>query len=83
MLMFSSCNSKLFAVRHIHYPVNPSNAYFHTDAVGLHLVPSSDHRHLVIITASRQCRHLVIITELRNYRHLVITYSLKERNNVN
>ena len=23
--MFSSCNPKFFAVRHIHYPVNPSN----------------------------------------------------------
>ncbi len=30
---------KFFEVRHIHYPVNPSNAYFRTDAV----VPSSDH----------------------------------------
>ena len=37
--MFSSCNPKFFAVRHIHYPVNSSNDYFHTDAV----VPSSDH----------------------------------------
>ena len=45
--MFSSCNSKFFAVRHIHYSVNPSNAYFHTGAV----VPSSDHCHLVIIAA--------------------------------
>ena len=39
MLIFSSCNPKLFAVRHIHYPVNPSSAHFQTDAV----VPSSDH----------------------------------------
>ena len=39
MLMFSSCNPNLFAVRHIHYPVNPSSDHFHTDAV----VPSSDH----------------------------------------
>ena len=39
--MFSSCNSKFFAVRHIHYPVNPSSDHFHTDAV----VPSSDHCH--------------------------------------
>ena len=40
MLMFS-CNPKLFAVRHIHYPVNPSSDHFHTvtDAV----LPSSDH----------------------------------------
>ena len=37
--MFSFCNPKFFAVRHIHYPVNTSNDYFHTDAV----VPSSDH----------------------------------------
>ena len=37
--MFSSSNPKFFAVRRIHYPVNPSNDYFHTDAV----VPSSDH----------------------------------------
>ena len=37
--MFSSCNPKLFAVKHIHYPVNPSSDNFHTDAV----VPSSDH----------------------------------------
>ena len=33
MLMFSSCNPKLFAVRHIHYPVNPSSEHFHTEAV--------------------------------------------------
>ena len=39
MLMFSSCNPKLFTVRHIHYPVNPSSDHLHTDAV----VPSSDH----------------------------------------
>ena len=39
MSMFSSCNPKFFAVRHIHYSVNPSNDHFHTDAV----VPSSDH----------------------------------------
>ena len=37
--MFSSCNPKLFAVRHIHYPVNPSSGNCHTDTV----VPSSDH----------------------------------------
>ena len=36
--MFSSCNPKLFAVGHIHYPVNPSSVHFHTEAV----VPSSD-----------------------------------------
>ena len=39
MLVFSSCNPQLFAVRHIHNPVNPSNDHSHTDAV----VPSSDH----------------------------------------
>ena len=39
MLMFSSCNPKFFAVRHIHYPVNPLSDHFPTDAV----VPSSDH----------------------------------------
>ena len=39
MLMFSSCNPKFFAVRHIHYPVKPSSDHFHTDTV----VPSSDH----------------------------------------
>ena len=39
MLMFSSCNPKFFAVRHIQYPVNPSSYHFHTDAE----VPSSDH----------------------------------------
>ena len=43
--MLSSCNPKLFAVRHIHYPVNPPNDYFHTDAV----VPSSDHCHTEIV----------------------------------
>ena len=32
-------NPKLVAVRHIHYPANPSSDHFHTDAV----VPSSDH----------------------------------------
>ena len=36
--MFSSCNPKFFAVKHIHYPVNPSSDHFHTYAV----VPSSD-----------------------------------------
>ena len=34
-----SCNLKLFAVRHIHYPGNPSSDHFHIDAA----VPSSDH----------------------------------------
>ena len=37
--MFSSCNPKFVAVKHIHYPVSPSSDHFHTDAV----VPSSDH----------------------------------------
>ena len=37
--MFSSCNSKLFAVRNIHYPGNPSSDHFPNDAV----VTSSDH----------------------------------------
>ena len=37
--MFSSCNPKFFAVRHIHYPVNTSSDHFHTDAI----LPSSDH----------------------------------------
>ena len=36
--MFSSCNPKFFAARHIRNPVNPSSDHFHTDAV----VPSSD-----------------------------------------
>ena len=53
--MFASCNPKFFAVRHIHYPVNPSNDYFHTYAV----VPSSDHCRTEIVL------HLVIITALR------------------
>ena len=37
--MFSSCNPKCFAVKHIHYPVNPSSDHFHVDAV----VSSSDY----------------------------------------
>ena len=37
--MFSSCNPEFFAVRHIHYPVNPSSDHFHTDGA----VPCSDH----------------------------------------
>ena len=37
--MFCSCNPKFFAVRHIHYPVNPSSDHFHTDCA----VPCSDH----------------------------------------
>ena len=37
--MFSSCNPKFFAVRHILYPVNPSSDHFYTDAV----LPPSDH----------------------------------------
>ena len=36
--MFSSCNPKFFAIRHIHYPVKPSSDHLLTDAV----VPSSD-----------------------------------------
>ena len=62
--MFSSCNPKFFAVRHIHYPVNLSSDHFHTDAV----VPSGGHClngqycHLVIITVLTMWRHLVIIT---------------------
>ena len=31
--MFSSCNPKFFAVRHIQYPVNTSSDHFHSDAV--------------------------------------------------
>ena len=31
--MFSSCNPKCVAVKHIRYPVNPSSDHFHTDAV--------------------------------------------------
>ena len=53
--MFSSCNPEFFAVRHIHYPVNPSNDYFHTDAV----VPSSDHCRTEIVLPP------VIISALR------------------
>ena len=50
--MFSSCNPKFFAVRHIHYPVNPSNDYFHTDAV----VPSSDHYCIdLVVPSSDHC----------------------------
>ena len=41
MLMYFSCNPKFSAVRHIHYPVNPSSDHFYTDEV----VPSSDHCH--------------------------------------
>ena len=41
MLMFSSCNPKFCAIRHIHYPVNPFSDPFHADAV----VPSSEHCH--------------------------------------
>ena len=33
MSMFSSCNPKFFADRHIHYPANPPSDHFHTDAV--------------------------------------------------
>ena len=49
--MFSSCNLKFFAVRHIHYPVNPSSDHFHTDAV----LPSSDH------CALRQCVCIICV----------------------
>ena len=50
---FSSCNSKFFAVRHIHYPVNPSIDHFHTKAV----VPSSDHYRIetVLPPSDRYC----------------------------
>ena len=47
--MFSSCNPKFFAVRHIHYPMNPSSDHFHTDAV----VPSSDHDRTETVPPSR------------------------------
>ena len=33
MLLLSSCKPKFFAVRQIHYPVNPSSDHFLTDAV--------------------------------------------------
>ena len=89
--MFSSCNLKFSAVRHIHYPVNPSSDHFNTDAV----VPSSDHCctetvlpssalrqyaycQLVIITALRQYRHLVIITASILQCHLVIIDALRQ-----
>ena len=39
MLMFSSSNPNVFAVRNIYYPVNTSSDNFHTDGV----VSSSDH----------------------------------------
>ena len=39
MLTFSPCNPKFFAVRHIHYPVNPSRDHFYTNVV----LPPSDH----------------------------------------
>ena len=41
MLMFSSCNTKFFAARHIHYPDNTSSDHCVSDAV----VPPSDHCH--------------------------------------
>ena len=50
--MFSSCKPKFFAIRHIHYPVNPSSAHFHTDAV----VPSSEH-----------CRTETVLPPSENY----------------
>ena len=37
--------SRVFLLQHIHYPVNPSNDYFHIDTV----VPSSDHCHTEIV----------------------------------
>ena len=40
--MFSACSPKFFAVRHIHYPLNPSSEHFHTDAV---VAPSDYWRH--------------------------------------
>ena len=56
MLMFSFGNPKFFAVRHIHYPVNPSSDHFHTDAV----VPSSDH--CLTKTVLPPCDHYCIET---------------------
>ena len=50
MLMFSSSNPKLFAVRH--YPVNPCSDHFQTDTV----VPSSDHcRTETVLPPSDHC----------------------------
>ena len=51
MLMFSSCNTKFFAVRHVNYPVNPSADHFHTDAG----VPSSDHCRTVLPPSDHDC----------------------------
>ena len=53
--MFSSCNTKFFAVRHIYYPVDPSNDYFHTDEV----VPSSDHcrTDILLPPSDHYCMH--------------------------
>ena len=49
--MFSSCNLKFSAVRHIHYPVNPSSDHFHTDAV----VPSSDRCRIELPPSDQYC----------------------------
>ena len=60
--MFSSCNPKFFAVRHIHYPVNPSNDYLHTDAV----VPSSDRcRTEIVLPPSDPTKRTELVIQLK------------------
>ena len=95
--MFSSCNPKFFAVRHIHYPVNPSSDHFHTDVV----VPSSDHRRtetvapsghhycidIVVPSSEHCCTEIIPPSSDHNGTTKVATpsdhFTLKERNYVN
>ena len=84
--MFSSCNPKFFAVRHIHYPVNTSSDNFRTDAV----VPSSDHCRIetVLPPSDHYCIEVVapsgdiVIPSsdhcFTQYRHLVSITELRK-----
>ena len=65
--MFSSCNPKFFAVRHIHYPVNPSSDHFHTDAVYA-VVPSNDHSCTeTVLPSSDHCRTEAVLPPSDHY----------------
>ena len=67
--MFSSCNQKFFAVKHIHYPVHPSSDHFHTDEV----VPSSDHCRSETILPPSDHYYIVTVAQLGDHSCIDIT----------
>ena len=92
--MFSSCNIKFFADRHIHYPVNPSSDHFHTDAVVISsyhcrtgaVLPPSDHYCIDTVAPSgdNYCIDIGLVVAssdhccLKQYHHLVSITELRK-----